>query len=291
MENRWASEGGEETKQKTSGGLSRVGAEFRRTVRSEDAGTLQACDESAEALESSSGRDDSLGGWQHGESPNPLRTLSGGQPQRTLLGGQLRRSGPSGKLVWRSTRKNPFLEVNHGAWRTLKQGSGTLAGILENGHGTLRGDLRYKICKNNRTVSTKRLTCYFLIHLDTIHQFSIPASSVQGQGGTGARNLQNFMGERRCTPWTGRQSIAGQHRDTQPSTHSFTPKGKLERPVNLTVMFLDCGRKPSTWREPMHAQGELGVEHKTFLLQGNRATNCATMWPHPDTIQTLKIMV
>ncbi|MEQ2227134.1 hypothetical protein ILYODFUR_034646, partial [Ilyodon furcidens] len=103
MENRWASDGGEETKQKTSGGLSRVGAEFRRMVRSEDAGTLQACDESAEALESSSGRDDSLGGWQHGESPNPLRTLSGGQPQRTLLGGQLRRSGPSGKLVWRST--------------------------------------------------------------------------------------------------------------------------------------------------------------------------------------------
>ncbi|MEQ2225295.1 hypothetical protein ILYODFUR_016024, partial [Ilyodon furcidens] len=40
------------------------------------------------------------------------------------------------------------------------------------------------------------------------------------------------------------QSIAGQHRqDKQPCTHSFMPKGNLERPINITVMFLDCGRK------------------------------------------------
>ncbi|MEQ2273331.1 hypothetical protein XENORESO_002672 [Xenotaenia resolanae] len=53
------------------------------------------------------------------------------------------------------------------------------------------------------------------------------------------------MGGRRGTPWTGCQSIAGQHRhtqDKQPHTHSFTPKGNVERPINLTVMFLDCGR-------------------------------------------------
>ncbi|MEQ2256432.1 hypothetical protein ILYODFUR_024129 [Ilyodon furcidens] len=31
--------------------------------------------------------------------------------------------------------------------------------------------------------------------------------------------------------------------DKQPCTHSFTPKGNVEKPVNLTVMFLDCGRK------------------------------------------------
>ncbi|MEQ2242717.1 hypothetical protein ILYODFUR_038890 [Ilyodon furcidens] len=31
------------------------------------------------------------------------------------------------------------------------------------------------------------------------------------------------------------------HRATQP--HSFTPKSNLEKPTNLTVMFLDCGRK------------------------------------------------
>ncbi|MEQ2310534.1 hypothetical protein AMECASPLE_009988 [Ameca splendens] len=64
-----------------------------------------------------------------------------------------------------------------------------------------------------------------------------------GHGGAGAYFKQS-TGKRWGTPWTGRQSIAGQHRNTQneqPCTHSFTPKGKLERPVNPTVMFLDCG--------------------------------------------------
>ncbi|MEQ2233632.1 hypothetical protein ILYODFUR_023803 [Ilyodon furcidens] len=60
-----------------------------------------------------------------------------------------------------------------------------------------------------------------------------------GHGGAGALPT----GERWGPPWTGRQSIAGQHRDTQPSTHSFTPKDSLERPINLTGMSLDCGRK------------------------------------------------
>ncbi|MEQ2239398.1 hypothetical protein ILYODFUR_004052 [Ilyodon furcidens] len=48
-----------------------------------------------------------------------------------------------------------------------------------------------------------------------------------GWGGAGAC-LQQSTGERRGTPWTGSQSITGQHRDTrdkQPSTHPFTPKG------------------------------------------------------------------
>ncbi|MEQ2165936.1 hypothetical protein GOODEAATRI_022263 [Goodea atripinnis] len=74
------------------------------------------------------------------------------------------------------------------------------------------------------------------------------------------------MGGRRGTPWTGRQSIVGQHRhtqDKQPSTHSFTPKGNVEGPINLTVIFLDCGRKPEylerthicTWRTcKLHAE-------------------------------------
>ncbi|MEQ2256642.1 hypothetical protein ILYODFUR_026208 [Ilyodon furcidens] len=62
-----------------------------------------------------------------------------------------------------------------------------------------------------------------------------------GHGGAGAY-LQQSMGERQGTPWTGRQSIAGQHRaiqDKQRCTHSFTPKNNLERPINLTVIFLD----------------------------------------------------
>ncbi|MEQ2286767.1 hypothetical protein AMECASPLE_005685 [Ameca splendens] len=52
------------------------------------------------------------------------------------------------------------------------------------------------------------------------------------------------MGERRGTPWTGRQSITGQHTQTTMHTLIHTPKGNLELPINLTGMSLDCGRKP-----------------------------------------------
>ncbi|MEQ2242438.1 hypothetical protein ILYODFUR_035853 [Ilyodon furcidens] len=92
------------------------------------------------------------------------------------------------------------------------------------------------------------------------------------------------------SPWTGRQTIAGQHRETGQTTthtHPFTPKANVERPINLTVMSLDCGGNRSTWREPTHARGEhansiqkdprLGVKPKTFLLQGNSPTNCTTV--------------
>ncbi|MEQ2234845.1 hypothetical protein ILYODFUR_035579 [Ilyodon furcidens] len=127
------------------------------------------------------------------------------------------------------------------------------------------------------------------IRILSIHPFAIPASSIVGRGEAGAY-LQRSMGERRGTPWTGRQSIAGQHRDThdkQPFTHPFTPKGNLERPMNLTVMVLGCGRSWSTRREPTHARGEhansmqkdprLGVKPRTYLLLGNSATNCTTI--------------
>ncbi|MED6282571.1 hypothetical protein CHARACLAT_033516 [Characodon lateralis] len=50
------------------------------------------------------------------------------------------------------------------------------------------------------------------------------------------------MGERRGTPWTGHQFIAGQH--TNNHAHTHTPKANLELPINLTGMSLDCGRKP-----------------------------------------------
>ncbi|MEQ2292465.1 hypothetical protein AMECASPLE_023365 [Ameca splendens] len=81
--------------------------------------------------------------------------------------------------------------------------------------------------------------------MKTIHPSSIPASSIQGHWGAGAY-LQRSTGEKRGTPWTGRQSIAGQHKDTQDKqlcTHPFIPKGNLERPITLTAMFLYCGRK------------------------------------------------
>ena len=45
----------------------------------------------------------------------------------------------------------------------------------------------------------------------------------------------------RETPWRGRQSITGPHRDKR---NTLTPRDNLESPVNLTCMFLDGGRKP-----------------------------------------------
>uniref|UniRef100_A0A3Q2PAX2 Septin 8b n=1 Tax=Fundulus heteroclitus TaxID=8078 RepID=A0A3Q2PAX2_FUNHE len=110
-----------------------------------------------------------------------------------------------------------------------------------------------------------------------------------GSWGAGAY-LQRSLGERRGTPWTGRQSVAGQHRDKQdkqPFTHTLTPKENLERPINLTVMFLDCGRKPEypkrthacTGRtcKPHAERFRVGLKPRTFLLQGNSATHCATV--------------
>ncbi|MED6245158.1 hypothetical protein ATANTOWER_032270 [Ataeniobius toweri] len=104
-----------------------------------------------------------------------------------------------------------------------------------------------------------------------IHPFSIPASSVQGRQGA-VTYLQYSTCERLGTPWTGRQSMAGQHRDTQgkqPCTYPFLTKGNLERPFNLAVMFLDCGRKPEY---PMRTHACTGITcnlhaERTFLLQ------------------------
>ncbi|MEQ2169749.1 hypothetical protein GOODEAATRI_028486 [Goodea atripinnis] len=53
---------------------------------------------------------------------------------------------------------------------------------------------------------------------------------------------EQSMSKRQGTPWTGHQSIAGQR--TNNHAHTHTPKGNLERPINLTGMSLDCGRKP-----------------------------------------------
>ncbi|MEQ2224089.1 hypothetical protein ILYODFUR_003754 [Ilyodon furcidens] len=58
--------------------------------------------------------------------------------------------------------------------------------------------------------------------------------------------LVPLSSETQGTPWKGHQSIEGQYsgtQDKQTCTHPFTPKGNVERPFNLTVMFLNCGRK------------------------------------------------
>ncbi|MED6272156.1 hypothetical protein CHARACLAT_027328 [Characodon lateralis] len=112
------------------------------------------------------------------------------------------------------------------------------------------------------------------------------------------------MGGKRGTPWTGRQCIAGQHleiQDKQPCTHPFTPKGNLERIINLTGMSLDCGRKleypvrthACTWRTcKLHAESPpagsrtwdlLAVRQQCYQLSTGssdvclRATRCAVV--------------
>ncbi|MEQ2311702.1 hypothetical protein AMECASPLE_023213 [Ameca splendens] len=67
----------------------------------------------------------------------------------------------------------------------------------------------------------------------------------------------------------------GNIQDKQQCTHPFTPKGKLKRPINLIVMFLDCGRKPE-YLERTHA-----CTGRTCKLHVERlsATNCAIVQP------------
>ncbi|MEQ2161708.1 hypothetical protein GOODEAATRI_012268 [Goodea atripinnis] len=74
------------------------------------------------------------------------------------------------------------------------------------------------------------------------------------------------------------------HRKTN---HAYTlvPKGNSERPVHLTVMFLDCGRKPENPRihggtcNFIQKGCWLGFKPRAFFLQGNIVTNCFTMQP------------
>ena len=67
---------------------------------------------------------------------------------------------------------------------------------------------------------------------------------------------QQSSGERWGTPWTGRQSITGPHRDKRDKqlhrrSHSLL-RTILETPINLTCMVLDSGRKPE-YPERTHA--------------------------------------
>ena len=69
---------------------------------------------------------------------------------------------------------------------------------------------------------------------------------------------QLTLGERRGSPWTGRQCFTGPtYRDKQPFTLTFTPTVNLESPMNLTLtcMSLDCGRKPE-YPDKSHADME-----------------------------------
>ncbi|MEQ2197168.1 hypothetical protein XENOCAPTIV_024623 [Xenoophorus captivus] len=70
----------------------------------------------------------------------------------------------------------------------------------------------------------------------------------------------------------------GNIQNKQPCTHPYTPKGILERPINLTVMFLDCGRKPENTERTHTCTGRT-----CKLLQGSSANHCATVQPTNKT--------
>ncbi|MED6257024.1 hypothetical protein ATANTOWER_006971 [Ataeniobius toweri] len=77
----------------------------------------------------------------------------------------------------------------------------------------------------------------------SIHRLNTPIHA----GSRGGCCFQQSLGKWWGKSWTGRQSATGQHSDTQykqPYMNTLIPKVCLERPVNHTVMFFDCSRKP-----------------------------------------------
>jgi len=119
----------------------------------------------------------------------------------------------------------------------------------------------------------------------SIHPSSLPAWSV-GRVAGGWSLSQRSSGERRGSPWTGRRSITGPHRDKQPLT--LTPKDNLESPVNLTACCWTVGGTRRTQREPTHTRGEhadstqeepAGNQTRNPLLWGDGADHHTAVQP------------
>ncbi|MED6288408.1 hypothetical protein CHARACLAT_026205 [Characodon lateralis] len=79
----------------------------------------------------------------------------------------------------------------------------------------------------------------------------------------------------------GSENVCVFHREQEKSSMRA-----MRETVYLTIMFVDCGRKPEYPEKPTHARGELansfqeaprpGFKPRTFLLQC-MANNCATV--------------
>lgn len=64
------------------------------------------------------------------------------------------------------------------------------------------------------------------------------------------------------TAWTTCQFITGLvYKDNPPFTLKFTPTGNLEEPVNLSCMFLNCGRAEN---KSMNKQSILHLAYGIF---------------------------
>ncbi|MEQ2230541.1 hypothetical protein ILYODFUR_030397 [Ilyodon furcidens] len=124
-----------------------------------------------------------------------------------------------------------------------------------------------------------RTECVPLINLKVTH-FTVEyiyihscifytASSIVGHGGVGA--YQNSMVGGRVHPGQVTSPPQGNtetHR-TNNNAHTVTPKGNLERPVNLRVMFLDCGRNPERTHACMGRTCKLNVYYLISRFTGN----------------------
>ncbi|XP_054652019.1 integrin beta-1-binding protein 1 isoform X1 [Dunckerocampus dactyliophorus] len=63
------------------------------------------------------------------------------------------------------------------------------------------------------------------------------------------------------------------HIDKQPFTLTFIPMDNLESPINLTCMFLECGRKPE-YPEKTHAHGRTCKLHTDLPDRSSRSPDC-----------------
>jgi len=104
-----------------------------------------------------------------------------------------------------------------------------------------------------------------------------------GSGGAGA-SPANVPGERRGHLDRSPEQVASLSQgNTETHNHAhthITPRDNLERPINLTVMFLDCGRKPEYLEKTHHAQGEHGDSmQKDRGRESNPEPSCCKALP------------
>ncbi|MEQ2282091.1 hypothetical protein AMECASPLE_036943 [Ameca splendens] len=69
----------------------------------------------------------------------------------------------------------------------------------------------------------------------------------------------------------------GNTQDKQPCTHPFIAKGDIERPINLTVMCSDCGKKPEYPERTHSCKGRTCKLHAERPPAGSRTEDLAAM--------------
>ncbi|MEQ2284998.1 hypothetical protein AMECASPLE_027321 [Ameca splendens] len=72
---------------------------------------------------------------------------------------------------------------------------------------------------SRKTVKNKKSSLKESNSITVVQEFN---SMTEVGGGQAGAYIQQSMGKRRGTPWTGRQSIAGQHTNNHAHTHSYT---------------------------------------------------------------------